>query len=59
VNEPMSRQISGWQASLVDGIRGAFALDLVFHLRDGGHDREQHGPTASSLEAPYARSLWL
>jgi hypothetical protein len=29
-------------ATLVDGVRHAFALDLVFHLREGGHDREQH-----------------
>ena len=31
-------------APFADGIGNAFALDLVFHLRESGHDREQHRP---------------
>jgi hypothetical protein len=31
-------------SAFADGIGNAFAFDLVFHLREGGHDREQHRP---------------
>jgi hypothetical protein len=29
-------------ATLVNGVRDAFAFDLVFHLREGGQDCEPH-----------------
>lgn len=31
-------------SAFADGIGDAFALDLVFHLPEGGHDRKQHRP---------------
>lgn len=35
--------LAGFPA-FADGIGNAFAFDLVFHLRQSGHDREQHRP---------------
>lgn len=40
---PATKILSSFSA-FGDGIGDAFALDLVFHLRESGHDREQHGP---------------
>jgi hypothetical protein len=40
---PAAKVPSGFSA-FADGIGDAFAFDLVFHLRESGHDREQHRP---------------
>jgi hypothetical protein len=31
-------------SAFADGVGDAFAFDPVFHLRESGHDREQHRP---------------
>lgn len=47
-------------APFADGIGNAFALDVVFHLRESGHDREQHrahgcrGVDIAAAEVKYA-----
>jgi hypothetical protein len=38
-----AKVLSGFSA-FADGVGDAFAFDLVFHLRESGHDREQHQP---------------
>jgi hypothetical protein len=40
---PPAKVLPGF-SSLADGFRDTFALDAVFHLREGGHDRDQHSP---------------
>lgn len=38
-----AKVLSGFSA-FADGVGDAFAFDLVFHLRESGHDREHHRP---------------
>ncbi|GAB3568124.1 hypothetical protein GCM10027405_29500 [Arthrobacter alkaliphilus] len=48
-------------AAFADRIGDAFAFELVFYLREGGHDREQHQPHGgcgvhvTAAEVQYAR----
>jgi hypothetical protein len=51
-------------SAFADGIGDPFALDFVFHLREGRHDREQHRPhgccgvdvATAEIQDPQARA---